>query len=174
MLEKEVTQFTRDIEHIRWLSEQHLEKSRNLQSPKVLVSNWNAIKVHYLFWLMCLPWLHIARFTCFVWAPMWWHCFTVWKHQHRLLLFSYGHIILRHLQICYMLYETYSYYKYLDYITWWMYIWSHFGRSYCVFQILIQMTVRPRIINTPCCIFMVHTIKVGGCYHMWLLYYLES
>ena len=25
-------------------------------------------------------------------------------------------------------------YKYLDYITWWMYILSHFGRSYCVFQ----------------------------------------
>ena len=25
--------------------------------------------------------------------------------------------------------------KYLDYITWWMYILSHFGRSYCVFQI---------------------------------------
>ena len=29
-----------------------------------------------------------------------------------------------------------------------MYILSHFGCSYCVFQILIQMTVRPHIINT--------------------------
>ena len=53
---------------------------------------------------------------------------------------------------------SYSDYKYLDYITWWMYILSHFGRSYCVFQILIQMTVRPRIINTPHIIFMAHTI----------------
>ena len=40
---------------------------------------------------------------------------------------------------------TYSDYKYLDYIIWWMYILSHFGRSYCVFQIVIQMTVTPRI-----------------------------
>ena len=55
----------------------------------------------------------------------------------------------------------------MDYITWWMYILSHFGRSYCVFQTLIQMTVRPRIINTPHIIFMVHTLLVGqtcGCY----------
>ena len=56
------------------------------------------------------------------------------------------------------LYEHTLEYKYLDYITWWMYILSHFGRSYCVFQILIQMTVRPRILNTPHIIFMVHTI----------------
>ena len=54
--------------------------------------------------------------------------------------------------------STFFHYKYLDYITWWMYILSHFGRSYCVFQILIKMTVRPHIINTPGIIFMVHTI----------------
>ena len=77
--------------------------------------------------------------------------------KRRLLLFSYGNIIRPHLQICYILYE-HTLNKYLDYITWWMYILSHFGRSYCVFQILIQMTVRPRIINTPHIIFMVHTI----------------
>ena len=57
-----------------------------------------------------------------------------------------------------ILYVDIFHYKYLDYITWWMYILSHFGRSYCVFQILIQMTVRPHIINTPGIIFMVHTI----------------
>ena len=40
MLQKEMTKFTRDIEHIRWLSEQQLEKSRDstgIESPKVLV-----------------------------------------------------------------------------------------------------------------------------------------
>ena len=51
-----------------------------------------------------------------------------------------------------------------------MYILSHFGRSYCVFQILIQMTVIHRIINTPHIFFY-------GPYNpsrsdMWLLYYL--
>ena len=39
-----------------------------------------------------------------------------------LLLFSYRNIIRRHLQICYILYEHTLDYKYLDYITWWMYI----------------------------------------------------
>ena len=59
----------------------------------------------YIGTLGCTLVRHSTVHTCFVWAPMWWHCFAVWKHQHRLLLFSYGHIIRRHLQICYMLYE---------------------------------------------------------------------
>ena len=48
-----------------------------------------------------------------------WRCAGAQRENTKriLLLFSYGNIICQHLQICF----------FLDYITWWIYILSHFG-----------------------------------------------
>ena len=48
-----------------------------------------------------------------------WRCVRAQRENTKriLLLFSYGNIICRHLQICF----------FLDYTTWWIYILSHFG-----------------------------------------------